>query len=283
MRKLLSAQGDSLDACLTPQNTIQYLPCNTQACTCNSPSCEDFYRPIDGGNQTGHSGASYYEAQGRVRYTDGLGSPAGDARPSARLVSNALFQLSTDSSRLQSPKYTALLPFMGLFLLHDISSPGVPSSYNCRKEGEAFNISVPQGDTMLDRDRTGQEQLAFNRTAYCESSSGKRRHLNLETSFVDLSNVYGADDQTLSKMRSFTNGQVKLAFGVPEVVACTTSMSKRCFDFADPRGNELAGVGALHILFLREHNRMAEYLQKKQPDRSDEVLFQEARKMVSSI
>lgn len=42
----------------------------------------------------------------------------------------------------------------------------------------------------------------------------------------------------------------------------------------DERCNEHPGVMALHVLFLREHNRLCDELQGQHPDWDDETLYQ---------
>lgn len=54
----------------------------------------------------------------------------------------------------------------------------------------------------------------------------------------------------------------------------------RCFLAGDQRVNENVGVAAVHTLWLREHNRLAEELANLNPQWEDETLYQEARRVV---
>lgn len=51
----------------------------------------------------------------------------------------------------------------------------------------------------------------------------------------------------------------------------------------DSRANEHLGMIALHTLFLREHNRLAEELHKLNPHWSLDTLYQEARKILGAV
>ena len=54
------------------------------------------------------------------------------------------------------------------------------------------------------------------------------------------------------------------------------------FDIGDVRVNEQTGLTMLHLLLLREHNRVARILRKLNPEWDDEILYQEARRIVSA-
>ena len=51
----------------------------------------------------------------------------------------------------------------------------------------------------------------------------------------------------------------------------------------DSRVNQIMGLTALHILFLRQHNLIAAALSIINPQWNDEVLFQETRRIVIAI
>jgi len=54
----------------------------------------------------------------------------------------------------------------------------------------------------------------------------------------------------------------------------------RCFKSGDERVNEHVGMASLHTLWLREHNRIARELFQLNSHWSDEILFQESRRIV---
>lgn len=50
----------------------------------------------------------------------------------------------------------------------------------------------------------------------------------------------------------------------------------------DVRVNEQTGLAMVHNLLLREHNRIANILAKLNPKWSDQIIFQESRRIVAA-
>lgn len=55
-----------------------------------------------------------------------------------------------------------------------------------------------------------------------------------------------------------------------------------CFFAGDGRANQVISLTALHILFAREHNRIADILSILNPSWSDDVTFYEAQRIVAA-
>lgn len=106
-------------------------------------------------------------------YGDGLNSPAGDTRPSARVVSNAMSE-QTDSV----PNARELSDWIygwGQFIDHDLdltTSGDVP-----------FDIPVPQGDPYFDPAGTGTAVIYLSRSIF-DASSGTAAPLVQQQSYT---------------------------------------------------------------------------------------------------
>lgn len=104
------------------------------------------------------------------------------------------------------------------------------------------------------------------------------------SSALDLSAVYGADDNRATMLREMANGRMKVSDGnyLPYNTAGLSNAPRPTREFfvaGDHRSNEHPVLTAIHIIFLREHNRLAAALALKFPDWDDERLYQNARKI----
>ena len=125
-------------------------------------------------------------------YADGLGSPSGESRPSARAISNAI-AIQTESIPNKA-RATDFLWQWGQFLDHYIvETPTISPA-------ESFDILVPTGDPWFDPFSTGIETIPMNRSFY-EVIDDVREQVNGITAFIDASQVYGSDDERSDHLR----------------------------------------------------------------------------------
>lgn len=140
-------------------------------------------------------------------------------------------------------------------------------------------------------------------------SNVRREQLNLQTSYLDASIVYGIIESDLAPLvegrgrfrlqrrgilppdmteepsdcLDFTD-QRRLAFLLlifnffPNFVIWISSF--RCFLAGDNRVNQNPGLQLLQTVLVREHNRIADILGKLNPKWNDETVFEEARRVL---
>jgi peroxidase len=107
------------------------------------------------------------------------------------------------------------------------------------------------------------------------------------THFIDGSTIYGSDLKAQMQLRSFNGGLLKASVDfnrellpiIPESDKCLNK-GPMCFNAGDARVNQNIALVALHMIFAREHNRIARVLNFLNPHWNDEVIFQESRRIV---
>lgn len=217
-------------------------------------------------------------------YSDGISELAGENRLSPREISNIVNdQTDLIENTLNASDY---LWQWGQFLDHDIDlTDGTAPA-------ELVNIPVPSGDPYFDPDSTGDQVIQFNRSIY-DSSTGTdidnpREQLNEITAWIDASNVYGSDEERSLTLRT-NDGTGKLKTSDGDLLPFNTDglrnaggSGETLFLAGDIRANEQVGLTALHTLFVREHNRLAEIFAEEHPDWDGEQIFQKARQLVGA-
>jgi hypothetical protein len=124
--------------------------------------------------------------------------------------------------------------------------------------------------------------------------------MNLNTAWIDGSVVYGSDSVRASWLRTKVNGKLKTSAGnnLPwntvngEVTgaldASAPSMANdgnhtiKTIVTGDVRGAEHPGIIGLHLIFVREHNRISDRL-RTQGLTNDEEIYQKARKEIGAL
>lgn len=233
-------------------------------------------RSVDGvGNnrenpEFGAAGETYIRVAA-ADYADGIADMAGEERPSAREISNALAAQQVDVSGNER-QLSAFVYLWGQFLDHDITLTESDGTE------EAF-IEVPTDDPFFDPEGTGSQFIAFFRSVF-DGSTGTdvdnpREQYNAITAFIDGSQVYGSDQATADSLRTLEGGKLLTSEGDLLPLG-----SDGYFLAGDVRANENIELTAMQTLFLREHNWWADHIAKQNSSRTDAEIYQQARAIV---
>lgn len=284
-----------------PRQIIQdcTLAANTE-CVRNYPyrtadgTCNNLRTPLLGSSSTPMG--RYLPAE----YSDGIDLPrvngiSGTPLPGARLISTTLHGLSTPEDR--DDGLTHLTPIFGLFLSTDVANfPTFPTEDDvqesldcCTAEDTAicYPIEIPENDTYFSQfEKRCMPYVRSLAAPLLNCALGSRQQLNLATSYIDVSQIYGSNAETQAELRTMSGGRLKTQetesfdlLPTDNSTYCTTD-GNLCFLSGDRRVNNEPMTMALHNLFFREHNRIADALSAVHPNWTDEILFQEARRIV---
>ncbi|PIA62153.1 hypothetical protein AQUCO_00200273v1 [Aquilegia coerulea] len=102
-------------------------------------------------------------------------------------------------------------------------------------------------------------------------------HLNIRTPWWDGSAIYGSNNKTLSKVRTYKDGKLKIS---------EDGLLPHDEDGAAVSGdvrNSWAGVSVLQALFVKEHNTVCDTLKREYGDLNDEDLYRHARLVTSAV
>ena len=226
-----------------------------------------------------------------AEYGDGVSTPGGADRPSARAISNAIADQAGQD--ITSDRFlSAMIYAWGQFIDHDLDLTASGSS-------EYFPVPVPQGDPWFDPQGTGEQSIPLNRSAF-DSATGTdavnpRAQINELTAWLDGSMVYGTNPDTALALRTLTGGRLKTSEG--DLLPLNNSATfpngvlemgntrahvpdDEVFAAGDNRANENIELTALQTLFVREHNYWADRISAANPKLSDEAVYQRARAIV---
>lgn len=224
-------------------------------------------------------------------YGDGISTPAGANRPSARAISN-LISAQGEEEMPEERNMAAYIYTWGQFIDHDLDI-----TMNSLSK-EAFDIPVPMGDLFFDPNSTGVETIKMSRSLYDlntgMSSGNPRQQVNQITAFLDGSMIYGSDKTRANALRTHHKGLLKSSPGnlmplnnktyFPTPLANDNNAhvvpDSELFVAGDVRANENVELIAVHTLFMREHNLWAKKIAWQYPELNDEQIYQYARAMV---
>ncbi|KAG5891984.1 hypothetical protein JTB14_014428 [Gonioctena quinquepunctata] len=239
-------------------------------------------------------------------YGDGISSPSvarsGNDLPPSRSLSLLIYP----DIRVEDPIYTLNAMQYGQIITHDMSmiagsTQAQPHQTQCcSSEGQllkfadipehCYPIVLPDYDPS--NAQSNRKCLNFVRTITdrdrkCVGESQPAEQLTAVNHFLDLSIVYGNNDEVNQQVRYFQGGRLSVdvrggrewpprslnASGVCDI----QNSQEACYLAGDARVNQNPQLTLLQIVLLREHNRIADILAKLNPHWNDETIFQEAR------
>ncbi|XP_049513713.1 peroxidase-like isoform X2 [Dermacentor silvarum] len=224
-------------------------------------------------------------------------SVSGHPLPSARLVSMTIHpQRRTDDRHL-----TNIGVMFGQLVTHDISLAGPAllgqletdfgpgPNPTCLEGPECMPIEVPENDDFYAQFNV--TKIGMMRTYTCNKCrNGPMDQMNQQTSYADLSQVYGFNTQVTTSVRKFRSGlMLSQDIGGAEYMAdsllpyadnCSLpEQNAFCSRAGDVRVNQQPGLLSMQTLWMREHNRIARQLACINPHWNDERLFQVTKRI----
>ncbi|XP_056640874.1 peroxidase-like [Diorhabda sublineata] len=265
-------------------------------------SCNNLRNPIWGTPNTP------YNRLLPANYEDGIQDPVlsktGKELPLARSVSLLLYP----DVPIEDPIFTLNAMQYGQIITHDLSmTAGSTQTQHyktrcCSEDGQlleladmpehCFPMRLPPNDPAHLNDNVkcmSFDRTITNRDRNCVKGNSPAEQLTSVNHFLDLSLVYGNDDETNHQLREFKGGRLRYdtrkgnqwpprasnASGT-----CRLNKPKdACYFAGDSRINQNPQLALLHVILLREHNRIADKLSELNPHWDDETTFQEARKI----
>ncbi|CAH1962657.1 unnamed protein product [Acanthoscelides obtectus] len=283
--------------------------CGTPPATCTNSryrsfdgSCNNLRNPVWGTPNTRY---------GRLlppNYGDGISLPtrarSGNPLPLSRTVSLIMYP----DINLEDPIFTLNAMQYGQIVTHDMSmiagsTQAQPhSTMCCSASGQllelanipehCFPIVLPESDPIAQQ--TNQRCQNFVRTITdrdrnCVAQNQPAEQLTAVNAFLDLSIVYGNNDQTAQSLRQFQGGLMTVDVRNGQTwpprnmnssgVCAIQDINEACYMAGDTRVNQNPQLTLLQVVLLREHNRLANALAQINSHWDDETLFQEARKI----
>ncbi|KAG5666643.1 hypothetical protein PVAND_014659 [Polypedilum vanderplanki] len=225
----------------------------------------------------------------------------GNDLPNPRIISKIVF----GEESFPDPEYTISMMQFGQFMAHDMGNTLRSSKQSCCSYSGRFlsnspscsDIHIPETDAFYGPRNINCMNFSVTVSDHdleCKGvESTPANPISSVTPFFDLSLIYGNSDEEARLIRSFKSGclTIEIIDGYewpPHDPNATTSCSidsetDPCFLGGDTRINQSPHLTIIHVLFIREHNRIARELEKLNPHWSDEKLYQEARRICIGI
>ncbi|XP_050538281.1 peroxidase-like isoform X5 [Daktulosphaira vitifoliae] len=236
-------------------------------------------------------------------YSDGINQPrktvSGEELPNSRIIRTTIFP---DKDQ-PSPDHTVYVTQYGQVIAHDTelavekkTSTGKEPQC-CNPDGsfpedlpaECISVFVPENDSEMNKRCIPITRVKDTLDIGCNIKPV--RQIIGVTSFLDLSLLYGSNDETAQSLRTFNGGKLKFQLGPNDKIflsnvenpmkSCNGQVEKPiCYTAGDTRVNQQPGIAVSTITLLRLHNFLCEELNTINPQWDDERLYQESRKML---
>lgn len=159
-------------------------------------------------------------------------------------------------------------------------------------------IPVPPNDPLYSKFKV--KCLKFDRSLAAirpKCLLGLRAQINLVTSPVDASFVYGSSKALAAKLRKFSDGKMKVwnyfeelklkpllppKTEDPDKECIARPRNLYCFEAGDVRVNEQTHLTVLHTIYVREHNRIAKIFSQMNMEWDDDKIYHETRHIVAA-
>ncbi len=285
-----------MTACKIRQTLLTLTSFATLGFAVSLPAQAIEFRSIDGSNNN-LDNPTWGEAEIELirllepDYSDGISAPAGMNRPNPRAISNAI---ASQSESLPNPfNASDWLWQWGQFVDHDLDLTDPPAG------AEFLPIPVPNDDPVF----PPRSIIPFRRNAAAPGtgtdSNNPRQQVNAITAYIDGSSVYGSDLERANFLRTGEGGKLKTSAGnlLPFNTANLENANPfgvspdNLFIAGDVRANEQIALTAVHTLFVREHNRLADEIaadpttSQKAADAGlsvDDYIYQTTRRIVGA-
>ena len=241
-------------------------------------------------------------------YDDSIGTPRKLSKidsqplPNARQISLAVHaSLSPETPTASASRLSHLGVIFGQFINHDLSLAASTSKQGTQPlkctctmsdNADCINVDTPKDDTLF----ADQSCMSLTRSGASidkfDCTLNAREQVNLVTHWLDLSQVYGNDEQTTKSLRAMKRGLMKTSriSGLHEQLPKATKggcvdekNDETCFESGDTRTSQNLMLTSFHLVFMREHNRLAREMRRMHRDWTDENLYEEARRINTAI
>ncbi|XP_055340623.1 peroxidase-like [Paramacrobiotus metropolitanus] len=239
--------------------------------------------------------------------------------PSARAVSSTLSQSVRTADKTISLLLTTFGQFLDhdltltpMFMRKNYGKPALPLCCPFHTSRECLAIAVSDYDPFYSD--YGVTCLNFARSVGTTTDPacglGVRLQINQNSHWLDGSNIYGSGGKESTMLRKFDSGEMLISYpydasrkrrslkDTPDTFlpmqdddACqenphTTNApcedGQCCVMAGDPRAGEQPALSAMHTLWIRHHNRIADLISEQYADFDDEKVFQAARRIVTA-